>query len=94
MDLASLNMAILVANPDSISDRKVRISIGAVAPVPLRVYELEEFLSGKEFTKEIFDKAKEILLNNLNPREGSLRATPYYKKRMAVHYLSWLFEEI
>lgn len=94
MDLASLNMAILVANPDNISDRKVRISIGAVAPVPLRVYELEEFLSGREFTKEVFDKAKEILLNNLHPREGSLRATPYYKKRMAVNYLSWLFEEI
>ncbi len=92
MDLASLNMAILVINPENIPERKVRISIGAVAPFPLRVYELEEFLSGREFDRETFERAKEILLANLRPRKGSLRASPYYKKRMAVNYLSWLFE--
>ncbi len=94
MDLASLNMAILVLNPRDIEKREVRISIGAVAPVPLRVYELEEFLKGKEFTPEVFEEAKKILLANLKPREGSLRASPAYKKRMAVNYLSWLFEEV
>ncbi len=94
MDLASLNMAILVLNPGDISKRKVRISIGAVAPIPLRIYELEEFLSNRPFDEQTFQKAKEVLLAHLNPREGSLRASPYYKKRMAVKYLSWLFEEI
>ncbi len=94
MDLASLNMAILVLNPEDVSKREVRISVGAVAPIPLRIYELEEFLSKREFDDHTFEKAKEILLAHLNPREGSLRASPYYKKRMAVKYLSWLFEEI
>ena len=94
MDLASLNMAILVIDPDDVQKREVRISIGAVSPTPLRIYELERFLSGKEFNKETFDAAKEILLNALKPREGSLRASPFYKKMMAVNYLSWLFEEI
>lgn len=94
MDLASLNMAILVENPKNTKKRKVRISIGAVAPVPLRVYELENFLEGKEFNEEVFEKAKEILLSNLKPRKSSLRSDPEYKKRMAVNYLSWLFREI
>jgi len=94
MDLASLNMAILVLNPDNIDKREVRISIGAVAPIPLRVYELEEFLKGKEFTSYVFEEAKKILLENLKPRKGSLRASPEYKKKMAINYLSWLFEEV
>ena len=94
MDLASLNMAIFVLNPDDVQKREIRISIGAVSPTPLRVHELENFLKGKELNGEIFKKAKEILLSNLKPREGSLRASPYYKRRMAVQYLSWLFEEI
>ena len=85
MDLASMNVALLVINPDNEKERKVRIAMGAVWKVPLRAREVEEMLSGSPISKEKLALAGQKLSDSINPRASSLRATPEYKKAMVAH---------
>jgi CO/xanthine dehydrogenase FAD-binding subunit len=94
MDLASLNAAVLVINARKTEKRIVRLAFGAVAPLPDRPREVEELLSGKEFTPELLGQAKRMLYKRYQPRATSLRATPEYKKLMAGNLLEMMLEEL
>ncbi len=85
MDLASMNVALMVIEPEKESDRQVRIAMGAVWKVPLRATEVEEMLSRGPITDEKLARAGQKLSDSINPRATSLRATPEYKKAMVAH---------
>jgi aerobic carbon-monoxide dehydrogenase medium subunit len=87
MDLAGLNLALLVLDADDIVRRRVRVALGAVAGTPVRVGEVEALLSGAPITRAGLDRAKELLSAGISPRPTSLRASPEYKKAMVAHLL-------
>ena len=85
MDLASMNVALLVLSPEKEDERQIRIAMGAVWKVPLRAKEVEDLLSGGPVTLEKLKEAGQKLSDSINPRASSLRATPEYKKAMVAH---------
>jgi CO/xanthine dehydrogenase FAD-binding subunit len=87
MDLASLNLAMLILNLKDDNNRKVRLAAGAVHPTPLRMTEIEEILSFKKLNEEIIEKAKKRAAEIIFPRATSLRATPEYKKVMVGNFI-------
>ncbi len=94
MDLASLNLAMLILNPDDDSDREIRVAMGAVHITPLRIPEIEEMLSKKKLTVEILEKVKKRVAELINPRATSLRATPEYKKVMVGNFIEMGLEKL
>ena len=56
-----------VFNMDSGKINEARIVLGAVAPVPLRVKEVEYFLKGKEIGEEVAEEASAIAVKGANP---------------------------
>lgn len=86
MDLSSVSVAVYLNELDSTVFSDVRIALGAVQKTVVRMRKAENFLKGKQVTSQNIDNAMEIILSEINPRSGSLRASPYYKKKM-VEYL-------
>jgi len=86
MDLASMNMAVLITDARSEAKRQFRVAAGAMAATPIRLKEAEEVLNGGALTPVLINKAARAANENLAPRASSLRATPAYKKDM-IHVL-------
>ena len=84
MDLASVNVAVVVINPQVSENRQIRIAMGAVAPMPLRAGKVEAMLRGQEITPELLAGMREKIQEGLAPRATSLRASPEYKKEMVA----------
>ena len=82
MDLASVNAAVVVINPQLPASREIRVALGAVAPTPIRAREIETLLRGQEITSSLLSQMREKIQEGLAPRATSLRATPGYKKEM------------
>lgn len=87
MDLAGLNLALLVLDANDPARRRVRVALGAVAGTPIRAPEVEALLSGGPITAERLERARALLGSGINPRPTSLRASPEYKKAMVAHLL-------
>ena len=82
MDLASVNVAVVVIRPRKPESREVRVAMGAVAPTPIRAKEVEALLRGQEITQQLLVRMREQIQKGLAPRATSLRASPAYKKEM------------
>jgi CO/xanthine dehydrogenase FAD-binding subunit len=82
MDLASLNVAVMILHPDVVEQREVRIAMGAVAPTPVRAGGVEEMLTGRQVDGQLLRRLRRDIQNGLSPRATSLRASPQYKKQM------------
>lgn len=67
----SIDFAILAAGGYyKVVDGKIEdvsLVLGAVAPIPMKMVEVEEFLKGKELTEEIANQAAEISVKNAVP---------------------------
>lgn len=94
MDLAGVNESIVIINFADFKKREIRIALGAVAPTPIRDYEIEKLLSRKFITKDLLNQAKKILFNKYNPRASSLRASPEYKKIIIGNFLEIALEKL
>ena len=86
MDLASLNLSLIVCRDRRQSS--YRIAAGAVAPVPIRFPEIEALLDAAPPTPELIAQVKQQLAAYSNPRPSSKRAGPEYKKDQ----IGYLFE--
>jgi CO/xanthine dehydrogenase FAD-binding subunit len=82
MDLASVNVAVVVIHPQTPESREVRVAMGAVAPTPMRARDVEELLGGRQITPQLRARMREEITVGLAPRATSLRASPDYKKEM------------
>ena len=77
-DLAKVSVAVvLTENGGKFQD--VRLSLGAVAPVPLRAFEAEEFLEGREINDSSIEQAVQISLKAISPI-SDLRSTATYRR--------------
>ncbi len=87
MDLACAAISVLVKEPASVARREVRLALGAVCPTPALRKEAGALLSGKAWTPELVQQAKEAMLQGVEPRRSSIRSTPEYKKHVLGVYL-------
>ncbi len=69
----------------------VRLAMGTVAPVPLRLHHTESFLTGRPYGKEQIKAAARILQEEINPRD-SVRATAAYRREIAPVVLEMVID--
>jgi len=81
LGLASTSIAAALSVQDG-RIRNVRIAIGSATPVPKRVATAERFLEGKVVDDTILREAGQLVSAAAEPREDSVRASPYYKRRV------------
>lgn len=62
-------------------DGEIRIAFGSVAPIPLRAYQAEAFLKGKELTDEVIAEAAQIARTEVSPIDD-IRASKAYRLDM------------
>ena len=79
-DIAAINLSALVKLAGR-KFKKVRIALGAVAPTPIRAYEAEAYLEGKEVTEEHIRQAAELAAEAAQPISDQ-RASKAYRKQM------------
>ena len=60
------------------------IAIGAVAPIARRVADAELFLEGKTPGTDVLREAGRLVSAAAAPREASIRASPWYKRKVLV----------
>ena len=79
-DIAVINVSTLVKLA-GLKFKKVRIALGAVAPTPVRAYEAEAYLEGKEATEGHIQRAAELAARATHPISDQ-RASKAYRKQM------------
>jgi carbon-monoxide dehydrogenase medium subunit len=73
--------------------KKARISLGAVAPKPLRAYGVEEMLEGEEITENLIGACCEHVQREINPITD-IRASAEYRRQMSSVLLRRLLREV
>lgn len=61
-----------------------RLAIGAGVPVARRVVDAERFLEGKPPSAEVLQEAGRLAAAAAQPREGSIRGSPGYKRKVLM----------
>ena len=61
----------------------VRIALNSVAPTPVRAYDAENALKGREVNLENIENASKLVLNSISPITD-VRASAEYRKEMSV----------
>ncbi len=77
MDLSGISVATYCEGLQN-----VRIALGAVWPTVARAGKAEEVINKAGLSQESLESGLAALLEDVNPRRSSLRATPEYKKAM------------
>lgn len=85
LDIASVNSACLVEVRSQKID-KARVSIGGVAPIPMRLRKLEDFLTGKSISVEMVLEAVLLAQSEISPISDS-RGSADYKRLLARQLL-------
>lgn len=81
LDISTISIAVTL----TIKDGRVkasRVALGSVAPVPLRLPEVEKYLVGKELTDDEIIKAAEKVSAGIKPIDD-IRATAEYRREAA-----------
>ena len=73
--------------------KKARISLGAVAPTPIRAYRTEEMLVGKEVTKQLIEACCDEIKEEIRPITD-IRASAEYRRKMASVLLRRLIQQV
>ena len=92
MDIAMASVAALLEMDDSVC-RTARLAAGAVAPVPLRLREVEELLEGERLTAELVREASEMAMQCVQPIDD-VRTTAAYRRRLIGVYVKRAIEEL
>jgi NADPH-dependent glutamate synthase beta subunit-like oxidoreductase/CO/xanthine dehydrogenase FAD-binding subunit len=67
IDFPIVAVAAMVAKDEGEEVSEARIALGAVAPIPLRAREAEEYLKGKEISEEVAEEAAAIAVREAIP---------------------------
>ena len=81
LDLATVNAAVSLTLDGGLI-RNVRVAIGAVAPTPLRLKVVEDYLVGKSPSFEVFEAAGELASDTVKPI-SDVRSTAEYRKAVS-----------
>jgi len=94
MDLAIASLALLVEKKSGgRTSVKVRIAAGSVAPVPLRLKEVEELLENTVLSEEILLDAQKMAEDTVSPI-SDIRSTEDYRRRIVGVYLKRALREL
>jgi len=85
MDLALASVAVFMETDGNFC-KKVRIAAGSVAPVPLRLTEVEKFLENIEITEEKIREAQRIAMESVSPI-SDVRSTGDYRRHLVGVYV-------
>jgi len=80
-DIAIANMAALVVMEGK-TCRKCRVAAGAVAPIPLRLRQVEALLEGRKVDKELLEEAGRIAGREVRPITD-VRSTEEYRRHIS-----------
>lgn len=80
MDLAIVSAALLLEMEEK-KCRKVRIAVGSVAPIPLRLYRVESLLEGTTVTRKQVNIAQRLTAEDVSPITD-VRATEEYRREL------------
>jgi len=92
MAISVVSIAVLLEEENG-KCKKARISLGAVAPRPVRAYGVEEILEGKEVTEILIESCCEHIQREINPI-NDIRASAEYRRAMASVLLRRLIQEV
>jgi carbon-monoxide dehydrogenase medium subunit len=82
VDLAQVGIAIAARAEDKKTRwRDVRIALGAVAPTPIRAYETEKLLEGREIQRTVIEETVKKAIEEARPITD-LRASEWYRREM------------
>src|SRR5438552_1924965 len=73
--------------------RDVRLAMGSVAPVPLRLHETEKVLTGKKIRPSLFDAARNSVLKEIQPIDD-IRSTARYRSAVAGSLVAEFLEKL
>jgi CO/xanthine dehydrogenase FAD-binding subunit len=85
MDLAVASVALLMEMKGAVC-RRARAAAGSVAPVPMRLVEVEKLLEGAEVTKDLVKEAARLAMQTVSPITD-IRATEGYRRRIVGVYV-------
>jgi carbon-monoxide dehydrogenase medium subunit len=92
MDLAIASLAVLLEMERG-RCRKARIAAGSVAPVPLRLYQVEALLEGSTVTEKLAAEAQRLATKIISPITD-IRATEEYRRQIVRVYVKRGLEKI
>lgn len=84
MDLALASVAVLLETDGNFC-KKVRIAAGSVAPVPLRLIEVEKLLENSEITEEKIKEAQRISMESVSPISDVRTSADYRRHLIGVY---------
>jgi CO/xanthine dehydrogenase FAD-binding subunit len=71
----------------------VRIALGSVAPIPLRLTEVEQMVQGKPITPELLQSAKRAAVASIQPIDD-IRSTAKYRSAVAGNLVGEFLEQL
>ena len=96
LDISTISIAVTITKKNG-RVSKARIALGSVAPTPIRLNAVEDYLLGKTLTDEVMKKAADMVSKGIRPITD-IRATAAYRKEaskgMAMETLkiAWIKE--
>jgi CO/xanthine dehydrogenase FAD-binding subunit len=73
--------------------RDVRLALGSVAPVPLRLYETEHLLDGNKVELSLINAARKSVMKEILPIDD-IRSTARYRSAVAANLVSQFLEKL
>ena len=92
MDIAMASIAALIEMGGGVC-RMARIAAGAVAPVPMRLTQVEQLLEGERITPALVKEASELAVRSVRPIDD-VRTTAAYRRRLIGVYVRRTIEEL
>ncbi|MBA7693995.1 Carbon monoxide dehydrogenase medium chain [subsurface metagenome] len=93
-DMAIVGVAVVVVmSPEDRVYQDIKITLGAVAPTPLRAYEAENIIRGKQINESLINRSAQAASDGINPRPG-VRASTWYKKEMVKVFTQQALTEL
>lgn len=80
MDIALASVSVLLQVSDG-RCQHVRLAAGSVGPRPMRLHRVEELLTGEEPTDDLFERAREVAREEVQPI-SDVRATAEYRRHI------------
>src|SRR5882724_277708 len=71
----------------------VRLALGSVAPIPLRLHEMERALTGKEIEPSMIDTARKSVMKEIQPIDD-IRSTARYRAAVAGNLVAEFLEKL
>ena len=90
--LPILNLSIWLEKKTEIA-QKIRVAIGPSGPVPKRIKQVEDFLTGKSLSDINFDEVNDILTSSISFRTSPRRASAEYRYLICKSLIADVFKK-